>query len=195
MRDAVRASVLSNKWRYLALFYPNLNFESNNILRNRFSVQRFDKLDDNGRAEFVLEKKLNFVRAVDHFFEFRPYGVKMKSHRICLSLDVDHESHLDQWIELAFLSDIESLNLTLSEFIFDKPDHEKLGTSSIYSKREVGKYPEGNGVGWLRLDLSLMLWFFCQRTGEGRLVITSRPGWGGYFLVAAPIMTCQTSHL
>ncbi|KAK1303135.1 hypothetical protein QJS10_CPB11g01179 [Acorus calamus] len=58
----------------------------------------------------------------------------------------------------------------------------RLGTSSIYSKREVGKYPEGNGVGWLRLDLSLMLWFFCQRTGEGRLVLTSRPGWGGYFL-------------
>ncbi|KAK1322045.1 BTB/POZ domain-containing protein [Acorus calamus] len=33
------------------------------------------------------------------------------------------------------------------------------------------------------------------RPGEGRLVPTSRPGWGGYFLVAAPIMTCQTSHL
>ncbi|KAK1319075.1 hypothetical protein QJS10_CPB04g01427 [Acorus calamus] len=33
------------------------------------------------------------------------------------------------------------------------------------------------------------------RPGEGRLVITSRPRWGGYFLLAAPIMTCQTSHL
>ncbi|KAK1317815.1 hypothetical protein QJS10_CPA05g01538 [Acorus calamus] len=34
-----------------------------------------------------------------------------------------------------------------------------------------------------------------KRPGEGRLVLTSRPGWGGYILVAAPIMTCQTSHL
>ncbi|KAK1309708.1 hypothetical protein QJS10_CPA08g00699 [Acorus calamus] len=31
--------------------------------------------------------------------------------------------------------------------------------------------------------------------GEGRLVLSSRPGWGDYFLVAAPIKTCQTSHL
>ncbi|KAK1299949.1 hypothetical protein QJS10_CPB13g01149 [Acorus calamus] len=31
--------------------------------------------------------------------------------------------------------------------------------------------------------------------GEGWLVLTSRLLWGGYFLVAAPIMTCQTSHL
>ncbi|KAK1320167.1 hypothetical protein QJS10_CPA03g01395 [Acorus calamus] len=39
------------------------------------------------------------------------------------------------------------------------------------------------------------LHYLSKRPGEGRLVLTSHPGWGGYFLVAAPIITCQTSHL
>ncbi|KAK1323967.1 putative F-box/LRR-repeat protein [Acorus calamus] len=163
MRDAVRTSVLSSKWRYLALFYPNLSFESNNILGNRFSIERFDVLDDNERIEFRLKKKLNFVKAVDQFFALRPYGVKMKSLRICLSLDVDHASHLDQWIEFAFSSDIESLHLALRESMFNKPGRENykgdlinFSFAKVEQVKNIGFDCEGYCPRWIKYAFTNM---------------------------------------
>ncbi|KAK1309494.1 hypothetical protein QJS10_CPA09g00795 [Acorus calamus] len=65
------------------------------------------------------------------------------------------------------------------------------GSSSVAVPRRSGNY---NPNIW---DHSFMqsLKSDYARPGKGRLVETSRPRWGGYFLVAAPIMTYQTSHL
>ncbi|KAK1259744.1 F-box/LRR-repeat protein [Acorus gramineus] len=113
MRDAVRTTILSRKWSSIGKFLPNLDFQSSNILGNRFSLEDSRKLDCEGKKTYFLERKLNFVRAVNQFLQLRSHGMKIESMRICFSLGVDHASHLDRWIEHTFASGIEKLDIEL----------------------------------------------------------------------------------
>ncbi|KAK1270950.1 F-box/FBD/LRR-repeat protein [Acorus gramineus] len=125
MRDAIRTAALSGKCRQLGKFIPNLNFESDNIVGRSFSIDRFNELDNDGQVEFLLNRKLKFVGAVDKFFQLRPCAIKMESLRIYSSLDTEHTTYLDQWIRVASSSNIESLDLTLREDDFYHLDEEK----------------------------------------------------------------------
>ncbi|KAK1313435.1 putative FBD-associated F-box protein [Acorus calamus] len=125
IRDAARIAVLSRRWRYLAKSLSNLHFESDNILGDRFPLEYFHELDNvNERRAFSLERKLEFVKAVDQFLESRPCSIKMKSLRICMSLETTYTSFLDKWIAHAFSSGIEELHLQLCEWEYGLSDVE-----------------------------------------------------------------------
>ncbi|KAK1263863.1 putative FBD-associated F-box protein [Acorus gramineus] len=80
IRDATRTAVLSSRWRYLAKSLSNLNFESDNILGDRFPVELFNELDDEDeKIAYCLARNLKFVQSVDQFLEFRPCGIKMRT--------------------------------------------------------------------------------------------------------------------
>ncbi|KAK1283083.1 hypothetical protein QJS10_CPB21g01094 [Acorus calamus] len=102
-------------------------------------------------------------------------------------IEVDFNDRIDDMVCHYTFYTVSESTLSMSPDV-SEVDVEKLGFS--YEVRE--SWDNGVQVGCGNGAASL---FETSGPSEGQLVLTSRPGWRGYFLVAAPIMTCQTSHL
>uniref|UniRef100_A0A5B7C2J8 F-box domain-containing protein n=1 Tax=Davidia involucrata TaxID=16924 RepID=A0A5B7C2J8_DAVIN len=108
MRDAVKARILSSRWRYLCASMLNLNFDLLTVLgindKGKYS---------NGDSDILWEDRRKFVRGVDQFLELYR-GQKIDSLRVHFCLGNESACYIDRLINFAVRMEAEKLHLNFS---------------------------------------------------------------------------------
>ncbi|XP_070049973.1 F-box/LRR-repeat protein At3g58900-like [Nicotiana tomentosiformis] len=108
IKDAVKTSVLSRRWRHLFMLIPNLVVDSANI----FSDQDHRRFTLSSYEAFEKERR-EFVMRVDQFMQLMR-GRHIRSLTVGFFMDSEYSSHLDGWLKVAIASGLTKLELFLS---------------------------------------------------------------------------------
>lgn len=112
LREAVRTSFISKRWRFIWASHSDLKFDFVNVLGSR--AHRFRNTRDFESKRQVQRRK--FVNRVDKIMdERRIRGDKINSLAIHFHLGKNFSSHIDHWINSAVLKGVESIDIDLSE--------------------------------------------------------------------------------
>ncbi|XP_077242452.1 F-box protein At3g59000-like [Tasmannia lanceolata] len=113
VREAVRARILSSRWRYLR---PSLD---PNLSLDVYTMHGFNYYDEDEYLWYPNEpakreeRRCRFVGSVNQFLQL--YSVqKIKTFGINFYLNNKYSNHLDQWINFAITSGTEELYLDLT---------------------------------------------------------------------------------
>ncbi|KDO57424.1 hypothetical protein CISIN_1g047944mg [Citrus sinensis] len=112
LREALRTSFISKRWRFIWASHSDLKFDFVNVLGSR--AHRFRNTCDFESKRQVQRRK--FVNRVDKIMdERRIRGDKINSLAIHFHLGKNFSSHIDHWINSAVLKGVESIDIDLSE--------------------------------------------------------------------------------
>ncbi|KAK9277044.1 hypothetical protein L1049_006583 [Liquidambar formosana] len=131
MREAVRTSVLSTRWRYLwTTSLSNLNFDVDNMLDTKqCSVTCNNTMFSCDQLySFRRKRMIAFLNSVHHFLLHLNSDLKVEKLKVYFSFCHDeYGSYLDQWIKFAISRGIEELDLGLLEnSFFHAPGNDEL---------------------------------------------------------------------
>lgn len=113
LKEAIRTSVLSKRWRYIWTCHSKLCFDSINILGMRVdynSVSNYQSLLDRQIRRGM------FIERVNHFMQHRCKGPKIDYFSLHCHLGKESASYIDQWIRDAAIKEVEYIDLDLSEW-------------------------------------------------------------------------------
>ncbi|XP_057479251.1 F-box/LRR-repeat protein At3g58900-like [Actinidia eriantha] len=102
IRDAVKTSILSRRWRYLCATLPDINF----VVDETF----FDCMRHCGKIAICPKNNPMFVIGVSRFLN-QYLGPKLRSFRVSFCCDEESTSVVDHWISLAVRMGVEKLDL------------------------------------------------------------------------------------
>ncbi|KAI8009827.1 F-box/LRR-repeat protein [Camellia lanceoleosa] len=129
LKEAVRTSVLSERWRFIWIDHADLYFDSANILG---SIVYSNSISN---CQSELDRKLQrckFLKWVTHFMHQRCKGTKVDSFAVQFHLSKDSALHIDQWISCAITKGVENIDLDLSESCSFMVDHASSTASENY---------------------------------------------------------------
>lgn len=106
--EAIATSILSRRWKYLWTFVARLNFDGTESLFKMRLAKHW---------ELALEQKsLDFVRWVDHAIALHKNStVELEVFRVLFNLNNTHARWIDKWLEYAFASNVQTLELDLTK--------------------------------------------------------------------------------
>ncbi|PSR90019.1 F-box/FBD/LRR-repeat protein [Actinidia chinensis var. chinensis] len=129
MRDAVKTSMLSRRWKHLYALLSDVNFDMEMFGWNGNS-------EDSHKTEILergcIKNKHTLAKAVNQFLKIY-LGPKLHSFRVSFCFDSEYTSCADLWISLAVKAGIEKLDLT-----FVCKDY--LYSNSMYENHNFVKY-------------------------------------------------------
>ncbi|XP_057514774.1 F-box/LRR-repeat protein At3g26922-like isoform X2 [Actinidia eriantha] len=106
IRDAVKARILSRRWRKICPSLVNLDFDLHTVLGIK-------EMYSNGDSDISGEDRCKFVTGVDQFLELYK-GQKIDSLRVCFCLGNEYSCYIDRWIRFATGMETEKLDLDFS---------------------------------------------------------------------------------
>ncbi|XP_057547202.1 putative F-box/FBD/LRR-repeat protein At1g78760 isoform X1 [Amaranthus tricolor] len=106
-KEATRTCILSRRWRYLATYFTNLNFDVDNLETMTLGCKR--------QLKPVKDLKPRFLNWVSHVVALNraPF---IDEFRIRFPLDETDSSHLEAWINFAILKRVQNLELHLRSY-------------------------------------------------------------------------------
>ncbi|XP_047307225.1 uncharacterized protein LOC124910566 [Impatiens glandulifera] len=109
LKDAVKTSILSKRWKYIWINHPDLIFNQHNVLG-----QNFNKL-----MEDSVSAESKFVKYVDQTMQQRFKG-DGKINSLCVSLVLGKffSQSIDRWISCALRKGVETIDLNLLKVSF-----------------------------------------------------------------------------
>ncbi|XP_059637040.1 F-box/LRR-repeat protein At3g26922-like [Cornus florida] len=129
LKEAVRTSVLSKKWKSIWTCHSDLCFDSITLLG--------DKVHFNNIANCKVESnrqphRCKFVEQVDQIMHQRCKSRKIDSFTIQFHLGKESASHINQWIDCAIKEGVENMDVNLSECCSFKVDPDYSSTYEGY---------------------------------------------------------------
>jgi len=123
MKDLVKTSALSNRWKHLWALTTNLNFDVDGI----FGTNHERPDCSSKHSKHYKEFKLEFVRCVDGFLQ-NFQGTKIISFKLHFLKHLGDTSNINRWISSVIGLGIEELELILSGMtLFSYYHHGLLG--------------------------------------------------------------------
>lgn len=110
LREAVRTSVISKRWRYMWTCHSDLKFDFVNVLWSRAHHRNAQESQSKRQVQ-----RRRFVERVDMIMHQRCLGPKINSLTVHFHLGKEFSSHIDHWISCGVMKGVESLDLDLSE--------------------------------------------------------------------------------
>ena len=112
LKEAVRTSILSKRWRSIWTSHSELRFDAASVLgiNNCPALMSEDQPGSNSQ---MLSSK--FVERVDQFMSYRCQGLNINYFSVHFPLGKEFTSHIDQWISCAVMKGVENIDLDLSE--------------------------------------------------------------------------------
>ncbi|KAK9288063.1 hypothetical protein L1049_016509 [Liquidambar formosana] len=129
LKEAVRTSVLSKRWRYIWTCHSDLWFDSINVIGHRVHSNSISTNQPEWDGQL---QRCKFVERVDQFMHQRCEGPRIDSLAIHFHLGREFASHIDQWINSAVTKGAESIDLDLSEWCSFRVDHNSSTASECY---------------------------------------------------------------
>ncbi|XP_059652770.1 F-box/FBD/LRR-repeat protein At1g13570-like isoform X2 [Cornus florida] len=123
MREAVRTSILSRRWRYLWGTYLNLVFDVTTMSGNDGQMHQLKNRD----ATSGQRKKHSFVRWVNQILSLH-CGASIESFRVKYSLGVKYSSDIEKWIQFATDKKVQNLDIRLSKNNWSLKNEQELYT-------------------------------------------------------------------
>lgn len=114
LRDAVKARLLSLRWRYLSAPISTLQFDLFNMFGIEF-VKKDDYLDKLQHKNIVREYKSRFLAAVDQFLQLY-IAPKITTFKVHFCLGNESASHIDKWVAFAIRMEAKEIDLYFSEY-------------------------------------------------------------------------------
>ncbi|XP_059652772.1 F-box/FBD/LRR-repeat protein At1g13570-like isoform X2 [Cornus florida] len=121
MREAVRTSILSRRWRYLWGTYLNLVFDVTTMNGNDGRLHQLKNRDATSRQR----EKHSFVRWINQILSLH-CGASIESFRVMYSLGVEYSSDIDKWIQFAMDKKVQNLDIRLYKNKWSLKDEQEL---------------------------------------------------------------------
>uniref|UniRef100_A0A5B6YZ04 F-box domain-containing protein n=1 Tax=Davidia involucrata TaxID=16924 RepID=A0A5B6YZ04_DAVIN len=107
VRDTVKTTVLSKRWRHLCASISNLNFDWFSMINDPRGRQYWFHNEDN-----CTRLRHKYVKGLDQFLQFY-MGPKIIGFRVSFCFQRKFAGNVDRWINFAIEKDVERLDLNL----------------------------------------------------------------------------------
>ncbi|KAK9282608.1 hypothetical protein L1049_010826 [Liquidambar formosana] len=114
VKDAVKTSILSRRWRFLWAYISNLNFDHLTFLSRGPPINFQYRRED---GDIVQLNRFRFIRQLDKFWQLYQ-DPKIDSFRVSFHFHPTFARYVDQWVSSAVKMGVEKLDIRFSDKYF-----------------------------------------------------------------------------
>ncbi|KAK9292658.1 hypothetical protein L1049_020635 [Liquidambar formosana] len=120
VKDALKMSILSRRWRFLWAYKSNLNFDYQTFFGSGAPMVLRYRVED---KDIVRLDRVRFIKKLDKFWQ-QYQDLKRDSFRVSFFFHLNFARYVDRWISFAVNMGVEKLDLRFSPKYYFKLPYE-----------------------------------------------------------------------